>query len=400
MNAEKYPVIYLGAEAVAVLENAFNIKAIREVNADNTLDFDIYFTDPKRQLIKNHEFVKADGDLYRIKTITDKKEHDSPKTTHVYAENIFYDLARAAQTPGTVFDHAQATTAMTYALQNTDWSVGEVRITAAKSFETQDTNPLELLELISDVYSAELVFHSLTKTVDLMKHQGKDNGLIFHFRKNLKSLERVIDTSNLITRLYAKGKDGLTFASINGGKPYLENFSYTNEVLIGTLDLSNFTSASDMLTFTKMRVADTGQPNYSYKLSVLYLENVNGYEVESYGLGDYVHVQDEELGITNLKTRIVRMEKDILEPWNTSVELSTTIGTLSLEDQTAAQQAIDSVIKSFVAPRLLNASINRSTGEIDAMYETGVTTKYKFTETDNGITFTHPDGVECEIQII
>lgn len=400
MNAEKYPVIYSGDEAVAVLENAFNLKAIREVNADNTLDFDIYFTDPKRNLIQNQEVVKVDGDLYRIKTITDKKDHESPKITHVYAENIFYDLARAAKTSGTVFDNVQASTAMAYALQNTDWSVGEVRITAGKSFQTEDTNPLELLELISDVYSAELVFHSLTKTVDLVEHQGKDNGLIFHFRKNLKSLERVIDTSNLITRLYAKGKDGMTFASINDGKPYVENFSYTNEVLIGTLDLSNFTTASDMLSFTKIRVADTGKPNYSYKLSVLYLENVNGYEVESYGLGDYVHVQDEELGLTNLKTRIVRMEKNILEPWNTSIELSTTIGTLSLNDQTDVQEAVDSVIKSFVAPRLLNASINRSTGEIDAMYETGITTKYKFTETENGITFTHADGVTCEIQII
>ncbi|RAZ71199.1 hypothetical protein DK853_43985, partial [Klebsiella oxytoca] len=72
------------------------------------------------------------------------------------------------------------------------------------------------------------------------------------------------------------------------------------------------------------------KPNYSYRLSVLYLQNLPGHGHEVYGLGDVVRVVDGELGL-DIHTRIVRMEKDILEPWNTVVELSTTIGTLSLD---------------------------------------------------------------------
>ena len=223
--------------------------------------------------------------------------------------------------------------------------------------------------------------------------------MVFHFKKNMKSIERTVSTSFLITRLYAKGKDGMIFASVNSGRAYVEDFSYTDEVLVGSLDCSSFASPEDMLEYAMMRVADYSRPNYSYRLSVLYLQDRPGYRHEAYGLGDVVRVADEELGL-DIKTRIVRMGKDVLEPWNTVVELSTTIGTLSLGDDAAVQAAIDSVLKSFVAPRLVQATIDTASGEVNAMYELGVPVKYTYEETADGIIFTHLDGLVCEIKVI
>lgn len=399
MNTEKIPVLYEDSIPQVIFTKAFDIVVTSEVNAESYLEFDLYFTDAKRKYLENQAEIRLDGAAYKVKTITDKKEHGSTKTTHVYAENLYYDLARAARLEDCVFDTVKARFVMTFALQNTQWAIGTIGINSTKSFESKADNPLALLRLIADVYNGELVFDSIQKTVSLVKKTGKDNGIVFHFRKNMKSIQRVVSTSSLITRLYAVGKDGMTFASVNGGKAYVENFSYTDEVLIGSLDCSSFTDASDMLSYAKMRVADYGKPNYSYTLSVLYLKDIPGYEQEIYGLGDTVRVFDEELDL-DITTRIVRMEKDILEPWNTVVELSTTIGTLSLEDDSAAQQAIDSVIKSFVAPRLVQATINTEKGEINAMYELGVPVKYNYKETENGIVFVHPDGLSCEIKII
>ena len=108
---------------------------------------------------------------------------------------------------------------------------------------------------------------------------------------------------------------------------------------------------------------------------------------------------DEELEL-DITTRIVRMEKNIQEPWNTVVELSTTIGTLSLENDASVQETIDSVIKSFIAPRLIQATINTQKGEVNAMYELGVPVKYTYRETEDGIVFAHPDGQICEIKVI
>lgn len=375
MNAENLVTIYEDGTPVAVLQNASNIIAVSEVNSENYLEFDLFFTDAKRSWLQNQAEVRISGNAYKIKTITDWKEHGQNKTTHVYAENLFYDLARAAKLETTVFDTVRALSPMTYALQNTEWSVGLIDITTTRSFESDENNPLALLQLVADIYNGELVFDSVHKSVSLLRQTGTDNGMAFHYKKNMKSIERVISTTSLMTRLYAVGKDGMTFASINNGLSYVENFSYTDEVLIGTLDCSNFTSAADMLAFTNMRVADYCKPNYSYKLDVLYMENLSGFSHEVYGLGDVVRVVDEELGL-DITTRIIRMEKNILEPWNTVVELSTTIGTLSLVDENALQEAIDSVLKSFVAPRLMQATIDTENGEVSAMYELGIPVQY------------------------
>ena len=349
--------------------------------------------------IKNQAEIRIDNKAYKIKTVTDNKEHGSAKTTHVYAEELYYDLARAARLESTVFDTAKAVTPMKFALQNMVWDIGTIEINSAKSFESTEENPLALLQLIADIYHGELVFDSIRKTVSLLKKTGRDRGILFHFRKNMKSIQRVVSTSSLITKLYAAGKGGMTFASINDGKSYVEDYSYTDEILVGSLDCSNFTDASDMLSYAKMRVADYCKPNYSYKLSVLYLSGLTGYAHETYGLGDTVRVMDEELEL-DITTRIVRMEKNIQEPWNTVVELSTTIGTLSLENDASVQEAIDSVIKSFIAPRLIQATINTQKGEVNAMYELGVPVKYIYRETEDGIVFTHPDGQICEIKVI
>lgn len=399
MNGENYIILYDDGIPTAILTKAFNVITTGEVNADSFLEFDLYFTDEKRKYVDNQTEARIDGNVYKIKTVTDKKEHGNPKTTHVYAENIFYDLARAAKLETNVFDTAKAGSVITYALQNTAWDVGTVEVTSAKSFESTAENPLALLQLAADVYNGELVFDSVNRKVSLVKKTGNENGMVFHYKKNMKSIERRIDTSSLITRLYAVGKDGMTFSGINGGLPYVENFSYTDEVLVGSLDCSSFTDASDMLSYAKLRAADYCRPNYSYTLSVLYLKNIPGYEHEDYGLGDTVRVIDEELDL-DIMTRIVRMEKDILEPWNTVVELSTTVGTLSVGDESAAQEAVETVLRSFVAPRLVQCTIDTTQGEINAMYELGVPVRYSYEETEDGIIFTHPDGLVCEIKVI
>ena len=43
--------------------------------------------------------------------------------------------------------------------------------------------------------------------------------------------------------------------------------------------------------------------------------------------GDYVRVEDKELGLS-VTTRIVRREYNLQEPWNTVLELSTTLKNL------------------------------------------------------------------------
>lgn len=80
----------------------------------------------------------------------------------------------------------------------------------------------------------------------------------------MKSIQRVVDTRSLVTRLYAYGADGMTFASINNGKEYVENTEYSSEIRVSTLDCSSFTNPYQMLEYTEMRLADYSKPSISY----------------------------------------------------------------------------------------------------------------------------------------
>lgn len=107
----------------------------------------------------------------------------------------------------------------------------------------------------------------------------------FAYSKNMKSIQRVVDTRELVTRLYAVGAEGMTFADINGGKAYVEDFTYTNEVRISTLDCSSFTNPYQMKEYAEMRLADYAKPTISYVLNAMDLSVLTGYEHEAWELG-------------------------------------------------------------------------------------------------------------------
>ena len=273
-------------DLLAVLENAYNIIVASEVNGEDTLTFNIPYLDSKRKYIDNEKKIQIVEDIYKIRTITDVKDTDGSINTQVYAEAEFYDLAFAAYKEEKSFDAARAEVPMAYALQDTGWTVGQVDVKTYRTWTSQDKNALSLLRSVADLHGGDLVFDCPNRQVHLLAMSGKDSGALFAYRKNMKSIERVVDTRSLVTRLYAVGADGMTFASINGGKPYLEDFTYCQDVRVSTLDCSSFTNPYQMLEYTAMRLAQYSKPSASYVLTAVDLSVLTGYEHEAWELGD------------------------------------------------------------------------------------------------------------------
>lgn len=107
----------------------------------------------------------------------------------------------------------------------------------------------------------------------------------------------------------------------------MEDFTYSKEIRVSSLDCSAFTNPYQMLEFTRMRLADYCKPTVSYVLNAMDLSVLTGYEHEAWELGDYVRVEDKDLGLS-VTTRIVRREYNLQEPWNTVLELSTVLKNL------------------------------------------------------------------------
>lgn len=311
----------------AVLENAYDIIVTGEINGEDTLSFKIPYRDSKRVHIDSEKKIQIVDDIYKVRTVTDSKDTEGNSVTEMYAEAEFYDLTFSVRKEERTFEAEYAETAMAYALAGTEWSVGTVNVRTKRTWTSSEKNALSILRNVADLHGGDLVFDCPNRLVHLLTVNGKDSGALFAYRKNMKSIQRVVDTRSLVTRLYAVGADGLTFADINGGKPYVEDFTYTNEIRISTLDCSSFTNPYQMKEYTEMRLAQYAKPTISYVLNAMDLSVLTGYEHEAWELGDYVRVEDKELGIS-VTTRIVRREYNLQEPWNTVLELSTTLKNL------------------------------------------------------------------------
>ena len=311
----------------AVLENAYDIIVTGEINGEDTLSFKIPYRDSKRVYIDSEKKIQIVDDIYKVRTVTDSKDTEGNSVTEVYAEAEFYDLTFSVRKEERTFEAEYPETAMAYALAGTEWSVGTVNVRTKRTWTSTEKNALSILRNAADLHGGDLVFDCPNRLVHLLTVNGKDSGALFAYKKNMKSIQREVDTRSLVTRLYAVGADGLTFADINSGKPYVEDFTYTDEIRISTLDCSSFTNPYQMKEYTEMRLAQYAKPTISYVLNVMDLSVLTGYEHEAWELGDYVRVEDKELGIS-VTTRIVRREYNLQEPWNTVLELSTTLKNL------------------------------------------------------------------------
>lgn len=311
----------------AVLENAYNIVVTSEINGEDTLSFMIPYRDTKRMFIDSEKKIQIVDDIYKVRTMTDTKDSAGNLATEVYAEAEFYDLTFSVRKEERKFDAETAEVAMAYALEGTEWSVGTVNVRTKRTWTSIEKNTLSILRSVADLHGGDLVFDCPNRLVHLLTVYGTDSGALFAYKKNMKSIKRVVDTRSLVTRLYAIGGDGLTFADINSGKAYVEDFTYSSEIRISTLDCSSFTNPYQMKEYTEMRLAQYAKPNISYVLNAMDLSVLTGYEHEAWSLGDYVHVEDKDLGLS-VTTRVIRREYNLQEPWNTVLELSTTLKNL------------------------------------------------------------------------
>lgn len=248
----------------AVLENAYDIIVTSEINGEDTLSFKIPYRDGKRGYIDSEKKIQIVDDVYKVRTVTDTRDTDGSAVTEVYAEAEFYDLTFSVRKEERTFEAEYPETAMAYALEGTEWSVGTVTMRTQRTWTSRSKNALSILRNIADLH---------------------------------------------------------------GGRPYVEDFTYTDEVRISTLDCSSFTNPYQMKEYTEMRLADYAKPTISYVLNAMDLSVLTGYEHEAWELGDYVRVEDKELGLS-VTTRIVRREYNLQEPWNTVLELSTTLKNL------------------------------------------------------------------------
>ena len=150
------------------------------------------------------------------------------------------------------------------------WSVvDKVQSSEAQTIDGGDYTPYEICLASQEPYGIYTHFDNVAKTVTLYpKGEGVSYGAFALRSLNLRELDYKGKTSDFCTRLYGYGKDGLSFASINSGKAYVEDFTYSDEIVCGIWRDERYTVKSHLLRDAREKLTERAKPSRSYDCTI------------------------------------------------------------------------------------------------------------------------------------
>ena len=221
---------------------------IRELASGlDELCFSISVWDDDYTLIQEESSIKEESDgsacFYLVKAI------DGGKDTATIKCQIDLDEWKSTMVVG--YDSGSNTfPAIVNAVKPTGWTVvNNSGIVSARTIRLDAATPMDVLEQCRSTYTgATYRFDNVNKVVTLLNmNNGQNLGAFVTRDLNLKENDYKGKSTNFATRLYAYGKDGLSFASINGGKPYVDDNTYTNRVICAYWKDERYTVAQNLL---------------------------------------------------------------------------------------------------------------------------------------------------------
>lgn len=213
------------------------------------------------------------------------------------------------------------------------WSVQDFSgSTARRTIEAEGATALEILQKLPDTYGIAVRFDRKTKRVLLRNPDTMaPSGTYLTEELNLRKRPVRSQTSeSFATRLYAVGKDGVTFASINSGKNYVENHEYSDRVISAYWKDERYTDPQSLLDDAKKKLSEMAKPAQSYECDVADLAKIDPARFGHLSMEMYqaVTLMDAERG-TRLAHRVVQYKRYPHYPEKNVVTLSTLPGTIS-----------------------------------------------------------------------
>ena len=215
----------------------------------------------------------------------------------------------------------------------TGWTVQDTSgSTIRRTITMEGATALEILREIPDVYGLAIRFDRKAKRV-LLKNPDdiSPTGTYFSDELNLRKQPiRTAQSKNFATRLYAVGKDGLTFADINGGKAYVDNNEYSNRIVSAYWSDDRYTVKENLFADAKKKLAEMAKPAQSYQCDVVDLAKIDPERWSYLSVEMYQGViLMDRVRNSRLIHRVVRYQRYPHYPEKNLVTLSTLPGTIS-----------------------------------------------------------------------
>lgn len=200
--------------------------------------------------------------------------------------------------------------------------------------------PLEVIQQCVNTYGVVFRFDVSAKIVRAYTLSAFQPLGAFASRElNLTEINFKGKSTDFFTRLYAYGKDGLSFADINDGKPYVEYHGYTDKVICAYWQDERYTIKDNLLAAAQAAVKTGGSPDRSYECTVYDLAATNPemYSWQDFSLFSVVRLIDDIKNIA-LDYQVVEYwrypyypEKNLVTLSSTAPKIQTTVKNIKAE---------------------------------------------------------------------
>lgn len=316
--------VFDGATGYPILDDKYYVRLL--ASGLDEIIFNVSIRDPVyKYLVEEARIRDRDGNYYLVKQIDAGSE--SAKIVAQIDIDAFKSAMFQKYTNGSATVYSTVLQVLPSGWSIIDYAAKSFKRTIPTSDTTSDYNVTawDVLQACCTTYSVRFRFDNVKKIVYIIDPDTYINIGAFATRDlNLKELNFKGKSTGFITRLYAEGADGLTFASINSGKAYVDNNEYSNKVISYYWKDERYTDAQSLLDDATEKLAELAKPTRSYDCDVLDLANTNP---EKYGFEDFSLFNVITL-IDDAQER--RLDYQIVEKWeypyypvNNKVVLST-----------------------------------------------------------------------------
>ncbi|MDG6892687.1 phage tail spike protein [Clostridium perfringens] len=325
---------------------------------DKKLSFSLPKEDKFYNFIEEEGYIETKTQEYVIKAKdvgVDYTRFDCVLNLETLEANIFDRFESVEQT---------ITNALNLAIVGTGWTVKANTLKKKRTVRCTNKNALGIVQEIKKTYRVDIVFNTLKREIEVYEHLGEDKGTYFIDSLNLTALQVQSDSYKFATRIIAEGKDKLTFADINNGKNYVENYQYSNKVKAIYWKDERYTIKESLLEDARAKLEEISKPFVSYNASILNLAELNPKykNILDYKLGDTITLISKNNKVKD-KQRIVKTVEYPLDHSRDTVELANAI--LKFEDiQQENQETTDTV-----------SNITVDNGTVDGSTIDSITTK-------------------------
>ena len=354
------------------VENAKDVCILEKSNnGDKELSFTIAIKDSAYPYIAEEVSIELQEDEYYVIKSIEKRGDIATVTCRLDLDDF-----RA----GGILEYSKEETlsqCMDFCLTGTGWTVqGAVAVPGKKLNELDTGNVLDLMRVAQENYGVVFKYNTRKKVVSVVFPQSGDNkGAYLTEELNLQDLSDRRDSYSLCTRLIPVGVDGLTIESVNDGKNYVENFSYTNKVITKVWKDERYTIAQNLKDAAIEYLKRVAYPTRVYDGQVINLAEIDEkYSGLEFRVGDVITLIDAQSGIRT-EYEIVTHRRYPFEPERDTVEINAAAESY----QSVIKGLTDTSQKMFVSNR---KKISEVIQTVDGMY-LRVNDTYTRGETEN-----------------